>query len=57
MTSLINPETLSLSSFLLNHSKEYGVAAAASLIEFFIEVYFFPGMFVDCIARLSLKSN
>ncbi|ODN06151.1 Protein-S-isoprenylcysteine O-methyltransferase [Orchesella cincta] len=44
ITSLINPETLALSSFLLNHSKEYGIAAVASVIEFFVESYFFPGL-------------
>lgn len=43
MTALINPETLSLDSFLLNHSKQYGIAALASVIEYFVEVYFCPG--------------
>ncbi|XP_054164785.1 protein-S-isoprenylcysteine O-methyltransferase-like [Oppia nitens] len=42
MTAIINPNSLSLDSFLLNHSKEYGIAAAASVTEFIIETYFWP---------------
>ncbi|XP_017006893.3 protein-S-isoprenylcysteine O-methyltransferase [Drosophila takahashii] len=37
-----NPRTLSLDSFMLNHSVHYGLAAAASWIEFSLEVYFLP---------------
>ncbi|CAG2103704.1 unnamed protein product, partial [Medioppia subpectinata] len=44
VTSIINPRSLSLDSFLLNHSKEYGIAAAASLLEFTIESYLWPQM-------------
>ncbi|XP_069698735.1 protein-S-isoprenylcysteine O-methyltransferase isoform X2 [Periplaneta americana] len=42
--ALTNPRTLSLDSFILNHSVEYGVAAIASWTEFFIERWFFPGL-------------
>ncbi|RDD42394.1 Protein-S-isoprenylcysteine O-methyltransferase [Trichoplax sp. H2] len=41
-TALFNAEKLSMDSFLLNHSKEYGIAAVSSWIEYFIELYFFP---------------
>ncbi|XP_020799925.1 protein-S-isoprenylcysteine O-methyltransferase [Drosophila serrata] len=37
-----NPRTLSLDSFMLNHSVHYGLAAAASWLEFALEVYFLP---------------
>ncbi|XP_062565337.1 protein-S-isoprenylcysteine O-methyltransferase-like [Armigeres subalbatus] len=37
-----NPKTLSPDSFILNHSLHYALAAAASWVEYFIEVYFFP---------------
>ncbi|CAG0892180.1 unnamed protein product [Darwinula stevensoni] len=43
-TSLIKPASLSLSSYLLNHSRAYHKAAVASWTEFFLEVFFFPGM-------------
>ena len=46
-TALFNQSEVSTDSFLLNHSKEYGLAALASWIEFFIELWFFP----------TLKSN
>lgn len=42
LTAVYNPESLSTDSFLLNHSKEYGIAAVASWIEFLIEAYLFP---------------
>ncbi|XP_015910979.1 protein-S-isoprenylcysteine O-methyltransferase [Parasteatoda tepidariorum] len=41
-TAIINPKSLSLDSFLLNHSKEYVMAAVFSWLEFFLEWYFFP---------------
>ncbi len=44
VTSIFNSHTLTIQSFLLNHSKEYVVAAVASWLEYTIEVYFFPGM-------------
>lgn len=37
-----NPRTLSLDSFMLNHSVHYGLAAAASWVEFLLEIYFLP---------------
>ncbi|XP_024875323.1 protein-S-isoprenylcysteine O-methyltransferase [Temnothorax curvispinosus] len=39
-----NPATLSIDSFILNHSIMYGVAAGLSWIEFLIERHYFPGM-------------
>lgn len=44
ITSIINPKSLSLDSFLLNHSKEYGIAAMSSITEFTIEAYFWPNI-------------
>ncbi|KDR16214.1 protein-S-isoprenylcysteine O-methyltransferase isoform X1 [Zootermopsis nevadensis] len=44
MIALTNPRTLSLDSFILNHSIEYGVAAFASWVEFFIERWIFPDL-------------
>ncbi|CAN7986962.1 unnamed protein product [Ixodes hexagonus] len=43
-TAVMNPKSLSLDSFLLNHSKEYGVAAACSWVEFLVERSLFPGL-------------
>lgn len=42
--ALTNPRTLSVNSFILNHSIQYGVAAVASWIEWGVEYYFFPNM-------------
>lgn len=42
--ALTNPRTLSVDSFILNHSIQYGLAAVASWIEWAIEYYFFPNM-------------
>lgn len=39
-----NPATLSIDSFVLNHSIAYGVAACLSWIEFFVERYYFHEM-------------
>lgn len=44
VTALINPRSLSLDSFLLNHSIEYGVAVVAGIAEFIVELLIFPGM-------------
>lgn len=38
-----NPKTLSTDSFVINHSKEYTIAALSSWIEFFVETHYFPG--------------
>ncbi|XP_071481180.1 protein-S-isoprenylcysteine O-methyltransferase-like [Diadema antillarum] len=43
-TCIYNYESLSLDSYLLNHSIAYHVAALASWLEFFAELYFFPGL-------------
>ena len=43
-TSIFNASTISLDSFLINHSWEYGVAAMASWFEFWVEFYFLPDM-------------
>lgn len=40
----INPSTLSIDSFILNHSIAYGVAACSSWIEFVVERQYFPVM-------------
>ncbi|OAD52337.1 Protein-S-isoprenylcysteine O-methyltransferase, partial [Eufriesea mexicana] len=40
----INPSTLSIDSFILNHSISYGVAACSSWIEFIAERQYFPVM-------------
>lgn len=42
VTSIHNPGTLTLNSFLINHSIEYGMAAALSWIEYLIEYLFIP---------------
>uniref|UniRef100_A0A4W3HJ86 Protein-S-isoprenylcysteine O-methyltransferase n=1 Tax=Callorhinchus milii TaxID=7868 RepID=A0A4W3HJ86_CALMI len=42
VTAIINPQSLSLDSFLLNHSLEYKLAAMSSWVEFTIEKLFFP---------------
>ena len=42
VTSLIRPQNLSTDSFLLNHSKAYGIAAATSWIEYLLEAWLFP---------------
>ncbi len=41
-TSIFNAHTLSIDSFLINHSREYVIAAVASWIEYGLEYYFFP---------------
>ncbi|KZC14593.1 PREDICTED: protein-S-isoprenylcysteine O-methyltransferase [Dufourea novaeangliae] len=40
----INPSTLSIDSFILNHSIAYGMAACSSWVEFTVERQYFPGM-------------
>ena len=44
LTSIFNPHTLGIDSFLLNHSKEYVIAAVVSWVEYWLELYFFPGL-------------
>ncbi|KAK8785944.1 hypothetical protein V5799_007690 [Amblyomma americanum] len=56
VTAVTNPKSLTLDSFLLNHSREYGVAAACSWLEFFIERSLVPGLkqvwWVSCLGLL-----
>ncbi|CAH1401701.1 unnamed protein product [Nezara viridula] len=42
--AISNPETLSVKSYILNHSVDYQIAALASWIEFFVERYFYPDL-------------
>nr|XP_060614687.1 protein-S-isoprenylcysteine O-methyltransferase [Anolis sagrei ordinatus] len=44
VTAVNNPRSLSLDSFLLNHSFEYNMAAISSWVEFTVEKFMFPGM-------------
>nr|CAG4649643.1 EOG090X0CFU [Scapholeberis mucronata]SVE93851.1 EOG090X0CFU [Scapholeberis mucronata] len=44
VTSIIRPNNLSPESFLLNHSKAYGMAALTSWLEYLVELWFFPGL-------------
>ena len=41
-TATYNSKTLSLNSFLINHSREYAIAAVTSWIEYVIEYSFYP---------------
>ncbi|KAI9492462.1 Isoprenylcysteine carboxyl methyltransferase family-domain-containing protein [Zychaea mexicana] len=41
-TALFNPDTLTLDSYLINHSAHYHAAHAAAFLEFVIEYYFLP---------------
>lgn len=43
VTAIINPHSLSLDSFLLNHSMEYTLAAISSWVEFTVEKLTVPG--------------
>lgn len=43
VTAVINPRSLSLDSFLLNHSVEYTLAAVSSWLEFTVEKLTVPG--------------
>ncbi|XP_072949656.1 protein-S-isoprenylcysteine O-methyltransferase isoform X2 [Epargyreus clarus] len=42
--ALTNPRTLTIDSFILNHSVQYGVAAVTSWVEWAVEYFFFPNM-------------
>lgn len=44
VTAATNPRSLALDSFLLDHSREYQLAALASWTEFTLEWFLFPGM-------------
>ena len=43
-TALTNPKNLSVDSYLLNHSMEYGIAAMAGLVEYATEAWYAPGL-------------
>ncbi|XP_064459508.1 protein-S-isoprenylcysteine O-methyltransferase-like [Ornithodoros turicata] len=43
-TAIVNPKSLNLDTFLLNHSREYGVAAVCSWIEFLLERSLYPDL-------------
>ena len=49
VTGLTNPSNLKADSFLLNHSVPYWLAAFASWIEYFSELYFFPTLKNHCV--------
>lgn len=54
--AMTNPKTLTVDSFILNHSVQYSVAAVASWMEFAVEYYFFPGEFCKmCLGVSSLR--
>jgi len=42
-TALLNPSTLTISSFIINHSLEYNLALAASWVEHALLLYVAPG--------------
>jgi len=42
ITGLTNPQNLSFDSYLVNHSKAYGIAAVASWCEHIVTLYMFP---------------
>nr|SVE82701.1 EOG090X0CFU [Daphnia magna] len=44
VTSVIRPQNLTSESFLLNHSKAYGIAALVSWVEYWTELWLFPGL-------------
>ena len=44
LTAIYNSGTLSFDSFLLNHSREYGIAAVASWVEYLVEYLIYPDM-------------
>ena len=42
LTAVFHPENLSFTSFLLNHSKAFHIAVAASVVEYLVELFLFP---------------
>nr|SVE75358.1 EOG090X0CFU [Daphnia dolichocephala] len=44
VTSVIRPQNLTPESFLLNHSKAYGIAALVSWVEYWMELWLFPDL-------------
>lgn len=56
-TAATNPSSLTLDSYLLDHSREYKMAAVASWLEFFVEWYIAPGnaLLITVLLRISLS--
>lgn len=56
VTAMINPHSLSLDSFLLNHSVEYSLAAVSSWVEFIVEKLTVPELkqlkWLSCVGLL-----
>lgn len=52
-TALTNPANLSIDSYLLNHSMQYGFAAITSWIEYAVELWAFPSMKIFSIFSIS----
>lgn len=46
--AIIHPSSVSVDSFVINHSPQYTIAAISSWLEFALEAYFFPGKFFCC---------
>lgn len=42
--ALFHPERLTSDSFLINHSKAWGIAWSFCILEYCVEYYFFPGL-------------
>jgi len=51
LTALYNYDSLSIDSFILNHSRQYHIAIAASVVEFSIEALLIPGIKSSTISR------
>ena len=51
LTALYNYKSLSVDSFILNHSVEYHIAIGASILEFCIEAYLMPSLKSSMISR------
>ena len=52
LTAIYNSHTLSFDSFLLNHSREYGIAAVTSWVEYLVEYFIYPEMKVISLISL-----
>jgi protein-S-isoprenylcysteine O-methyltransferase len=51
---LTNPQNLSFDSYLVNHSLQYGLAALASWLEFWLEAWAFGHNFMRQLRFISL---
>uniref|UniRef100_A0A914WG30 Protein-S-isoprenylcysteine O-methyltransferase n=1 Tax=Plectus sambesii TaxID=2011161 RepID=A0A914WG30_9BILA len=54
ITAITSPRTLSIDSFLLNHSKAYWIAASASWLEFTLEAWLIPGLKSEVISWIGV---